>query len=116
MNPGNPAHYIKTECFAAPTPGTRLGNSGRNVAFGPGLFNMDTSLVRNFRAPRVSEAFNVQFRAELFNVLNHVNFSPPNTANTQVFNQNLAPLTTAGTLTTTTTTSRQIQFGLKLVF
>ena len=116
VNPGNPAHYIKTECFAAPTPGTRLGNSGRNVAFGPGLFNMDTSLVRNFRAPRVSEAFNVQFRAELFNVLNHVNFSPPNTANTQVFNQNLAPLTTAGTLTTTSTTSRQIQFGLKLVF
>src|SRR4029077_15240252 len=41
VNPGNPTNYIKTQCFAAPNPGTRLGNAGRNPAIGPGLTNVD---------------------------------------------------------------------------
>ena len=47
MNPGNATHYIKTQCFAAPQPATRFGNSGRNIATGPGLNNLDVSLFKN---------------------------------------------------------------------
>src|SRR6202041_2271315 len=76
--------------------------------------NLDTSLVRNIR---VSEKFHAQFRTELFNVLNHTNFASPvvPTNNTSLFGANGAPISSAGVLTSTTTTSRQIQFGLKLI-
>ena len=116
VNPGNPNHYINTACFAVPSPVNRLGNAGRNVAVGPGLLNLDTSLYKNNRIQRISETFNVQFRAEFFNVLNHTNFAPPNSTNIQIFNQNLAPVASGGTLTSTSTTSRQIQFAIKFVF
>jgi hypothetical protein len=116
VNAGNPNQYIKTECFAAPNPGTRLGNAGRNVAIGPGILGLDTSLFKNNKVPRISETFNVQFRAEFFNVLNHANFSPPAAANLQLFSQTLAPVTSAGILTATSTTSRQMQFALKVIW
>src|SRR5260370_32681153 len=54
-----------------------LGNAGRNSIVGPGLFNLDLSLYKNFAVPKISESFKVQFRAEFFNVLNHPNFAPP---------------------------------------
>ena len=114
VNPGNPTNYIKTECFIAPTPGTRLGNSGRNIATGPGVVNYSASLFKNNRVQRISENFNVQFRAELFNVLNHTNFAPPVRPADSVFDINLQPANGAGLLTSTSTTSRQIQFALKL--
>ena len=116
VNPGNPVQYIKTQCFAAPNPGTRLGDAGRNVAIGPGLLNLDSSLFKNTRIRFLSETFNIQFRAELFNILNHTNFSPPASTNLQVFAQNLTPIASAGTLTSTSTTSRQIQLALKITF
>jgi hypothetical protein len=116
INADNPNAYIKTECFAAPNPGTRLGNAGRNVAIGPGLLSLDTSLFKNNPIRRISENFNLQFRAELFNVINHANFSPPTSTSLQVFAQTLAPLTSAGILTATSTTSRQIQFALKMIW
>ncbi len=114
VNAGNPNNYIKTECFTAPTPGTRLGNSGRNIAAGPGLVNYSLSLVKNNRVQHISESFNVQFRAEFFNVLNHTNFAPPVRPADSVFDVNLRPSSGAGLLTSTTTTARQIQFALKL--
>lgn len=116
VNPGNAAHYIKTECFAAPSPRTLLGNVGRNTLTGPGLTNFDLSLYKNNPVRRISETFNIQFRAELFNVLNHTNFAPPTNPNRQIFNSNLAPIATAGRLTATATTSRQIQLALKVVW
>jgi hypothetical protein len=94
----------------------RLGDAGRNVAVGPGLLNLDTSLFKNNRIQRISETFNVQFRAEFFNVLNHSNFAPPNSTNIQIFSQNLTPIASAGALTATSTTSRQIQFAVKIVW
>ena len=116
VNPGNAAHYIKTECFAPPSAGTLLGNSGRNTLTGPGLTNFDLSLYKNNPVRRISENFGIQFRAELFNVLNHPNFAPPTNPNRQIFNASLAPIATAGTLTATATTARQIQFALKLIW
>jgi hypothetical protein len=116
INSGNPTDYIKLSCFAAPTPGTRLGNAGRNIGVGPGLFNWDASLFKNNRITRISENFNVQFRAEIFNLLNHTNFSPPSSTSLQLFTQSLAPIPSAGALTSTSTTSRQLQFAIKVTF
>jgi hypothetical protein len=116
VNPGNPDHYINTACFAVPNPVNRLGDAGRNVAIGPGILNVDTSLFKNNRVLSISETFNVQFRAELFNVLNHANFTPPNSTSIQIFSQNLAPIASGGVLTATSTTSRQIQFAIKFIW
>jgi hypothetical protein len=113
-NPGNATHYIKTECFAAPQPATRLGDSGRNIAIGPGLNNLDLSLFKNNYVH--TEQLNVQFRVELFNALNHTNFSVPDRTAAQIFTQTFAPIATAGLLKTTSTTSRQVQLALKLIW
>lgn len=116
VNSGNPAHYIKTECFTFPNPATRLGNSGRNVLIGPGVENVDFSLYKNIQVLPSSERLKLQFRAELFNILNHANFGTPNRTSAQVFNVNGALLTNAGLLTATSTTSRQIQLALKFMW
>ena len=115
VNPGNPLHYIKTQCFSFPTPATRMGNAGRNTLIGPGLSNFDLSLVKNNYIKRISESFNIQFRAEFFNVLNHPNFSPP-VVNNDLYSANEAAVTTAGLITTTSTSSRQLQFALKIAW
>jgi hypothetical protein len=116
VNPGNPTGYIKLSCFAAPSPATRLGDAGRSVGRGPGLADWDASLFKNIRVPRVSENFNIQFRFETFNALNHANFSPPTSTSLQLFTQALAPIPSAGNLTSTSTTSRQLQFALKVLW
>src|SRR5579863_2654189 len=115
VNPRHPLDYIKTQCFAFPDPRTRFGNAGRNILIGPGILNLDTSLVRQIGG---LDSFHAQFRAEFFNVLNHTNFASPvePTNNTSLFGANGAPISSAGVLTSTTTTSRQIQFGLKLIW
>jgi hypothetical protein len=96
-----------------------LGNSGRNSFYGPGLATVDFSIFKNTRVPRISETFNVQFRAEFFNVMNHTNFAAPNflnDANNSAFDATGAPLSNFGIIGSTATTSRQIQLGLKLIF
>jgi Carboxypeptidase regulatory-like domain/TonB-dependent Receptor Plug Domain len=142
-NPGNPFNYIKTQCFAIPTApdlafwnkycdplppsvGAPVafplcynlrGNAGRNILTGPGLTELDFSLFKNNYIKRISETFNVQFRAEIFNILNHVNFAPPATpTNTDIFDGGGNPNTVAGQLTRTTTTAREIQFAVKVIF
>jgi hypothetical protein len=114
VNPGNPTSYIKTLCFAAPQPATRLGDSGRNIAIGPGLTNLDLAIFKDSHVH--SEKFNIQFRAEVFNALNHANFAVPNRTAAQIFTQTFSPVTTAGLLTSTSTTSRQIQLAVKCIF
>jgi hypothetical protein len=116
VNPGNVAHYIRLSCFAAPTPSTRLGDSGRNAARGPGLATWDASLFKNIPVPRLSDTFHLQFRFEMFNALNRANFDPPTSTSSQLFTQTLTPIASAGNLTSTSTTSRQLQFGLKVLW
>jgi len=143
-NPGHPNNYIKTQCFAVPSwPGdvnswaancdqappsagapvpyplcfNLRGNAGRNILIGPGLTSLDFSLFKNNYIKRISERFNVQFRAEIFNILNHTNFAPPITpTNTDIFDGTGTLSAGAGVLTRTTTTSREIQFAVKVVF
>jgi Carboxypeptidase regulatory-like domain/TonB-dependent Receptor Plug Domain/TonB dependent receptor len=115
VNPGNPLDYIKTQCFAFPDPSTRFGDAGRNILIGPGILNLDTSLFRNMGN---LEKLHAQFRAEFFNALNHTNFASPVVAtnNTSLFAANGTPISSAGVITSTATTSRQIQFALKLIW
>ncbi len=96
-----------------------LGNTHRNQFYGPGLTTWDLSLFKNTRVPKISESFNVQFRAEFFNVLNHTNFLSPGFLNT--FGQNNSIYDFEGStlptaLNQTSTSSRQIQLGLKLIW
>jgi Carboxypeptidase regulatory-like domain/TonB dependent receptor-like, beta-barrel/TonB-dependent Receptor Plug Domain len=93
------------------------GNSGRNVVIGPGTSNLDFSVFKNNYIRRISENFNVQFRAEVFNILNRANFHIPVVPdNADIFDGTGTPSPTAGALTSTTTTSRQIQFALKVIW
>jgi len=144
-NPGNANNYIKTDCFAVPTapdqaffdancdpapptlgaalaPGdlrcfNLKGNSGRNIAIGSGTTEVDFSVFKNNYIRKISENFNVQFRAEMFNVFNHANFAPPVTPdNTDIFDATGAPTGVAGLLTKTSTTAREIQFAIKVIF
>jgi hypothetical protein len=105
---GNPNEWYNPNAFTLPTPGT-YGNLGRGVYSGPGLTNVDASL---FKDTAISEHARLQFRAEVFNLLNTANFGTPNA--TVFSNGAISP--SAGLITATTTTSRQIQFGLKLIF
>jgi hypothetical protein len=114
VNPGNATHYIKTQCFVAPRPATRLGDSGRNIAIGPGLNNLDLAVFKDNYIH--NEKFNIQFRAEFFNVLNHTNFAVPDRTAAQIFTQTFSAVATAGLLKTTSTTSRQVQLALKCIF
>jgi hypothetical protein len=113
-NSGNPNHYIKTECLAFPGV-NKWGNLGRNTLIGPGMSKLDVSVFKNNHIRRISEDFNVQFRAEFFNVLNRANFASP-TDHSAVFDQSGNPISSAGLITSTQTTSRQIQFALKMIW
>jgi hypothetical protein len=104
----SPNQWFNPNAFILPAAGT-YGNLGRGTFVGPALVNLDTSL---FKTTAVSEKMSLQFRAEFFNVLNHANFNTPNTT---VFSSG-AISASAGLITATSTTSRQIQLGLKLIF
>ncbi len=106
---GSPDKYFDPTAFSLPQAGT-FGNLGRSTLIGPGVTQLDGSLEKTFQ---VRESVRMQFRTEIFNFLNHANFGFP--ANS-VFNSNGTYIGSAGVITTTQTTSRQIQFGLKIIF
>jgi hypothetical protein len=108
----NPRHYINTNCFVFPSNPHRLGNAGRNILTGPGLTDLDLALFKNFQ---FLEHLRLQVRGEVFNILNHPNFAPP-VQNLSLFGANGSPVATAGLITSTLTTSRQIQLGAKLIW
>ncbi|MGH9354603.1 MAG: hypothetical protein ACRD10_00560, partial [Terriglobia bacterium] len=110
-NPGNPTHYIKAACFAVPSPITLRGNLGRNTLIGPGLSNFDFSLFKNNHV----KEFNIQLRAECFNIFNRVNFAPP-LDNRSLFDSSGNPIGNAGLITQTQTPSREIQFAIKVIW
>jgi hypothetical protein len=115
VNPGNPAQYIKTQCFSFPAPATLLGDSGRNILEGPGLVNMDFSLMKDIGIRGLPETFHAQIRADAFNVFNRPNFLPP-LDNLKLFDATGRPVSNAGLLDATATSSRQIQIALKLTW
>ena len=105
---GRVEKWFDPAAFSLPTLGT-WGNVGRGVLDGPGLAELDFSV---FKTTPITERTRVLFRAEFFNIANRANFNLPNPI---IFSGNsISP--SAGTITSTTTSSRQIQFGLKLMF
>jgi outer membrane receptor protein involved in Fe transport len=83
---------------------TGFGNTGRNILIGPGQFNWEISINKNFT---ITERVHTQFRTDFFNAFNHPQFSnPATTVNTGSFGQ----------ITSTTVAPRIVQFSLRLVF
>jgi hypothetical protein len=115
---GNPNQWFNPAAFIIPAAGT-YGNLGRGTLRGPGLADVDISLFKN---TSITEKTNLQFRAEVFNILNRSNYGPPNTtvfsgsAASGAAGSSIAVSPSAGLITTTSTFPRQIQLGLKLIF
>ena len=113
-----PSQWFNPEAFTAPYPGT-FGNTGRDSLGGPGLADLDLSIGKT---TTIHERLRAQFRAEYFNILNRANFTTPNAVVLSNGPTPSKPATapaispTAGVITATSTTSRQLQFGIKLLF
>jgi hypothetical protein len=115
---GDYTHFIKTECFALAPPGS-LGNLGRDVFRMPTFRDLDFSVFKNqnLRGDRLK----MQFRAEMFNILNNTNLAPTTssivtTSNVFTGSQTIVSSTATLPSTVTVNTSRQIQFGLRFLF
>jgi hypothetical protein len=93
--------WYDTSCFVGP-PQYSFGNTGRNILIGPGLLNLDFSLNKEFH---ITEKAAFQFRAETFNLLNHANFNIPGAS---------IGSSSAATITSVNTHSRQIQIAARL--
>ncbi len=104
-----PTNQLNLAAFA--TPVGHYGTLGRNVLFGPGAVNFDTSLFKDFS---LTERQKIQFRAEFFNIFNHPQFSNPSAAlnNLPFFGQTTTTVSTVEGFHTT----RQIQFALRYSF
>jgi Carboxypeptidase regulatory-like domain len=113
--------FFNPAAFLAPAAGA-VGNLRRDTLSGPGFANLDLSLAKS---TMIRERVNLQFRAEFFNVLNHTNLMTPNSVvfssgpqqstNTATRTQAAVVSPSAGVITAAAT-SRQLQFGLKLLF
>ena len=107
---GKPGQWFNANAFLAPPANSGFyGNLGRDTLIGPGVATWDFSTLKE---TKLRERLGLQFRAEIFNLLNRANFNTPN----------LITFTpsgvsgTAGAVSSTSTTSRQVQFGLKLIW
>ncbi|MBV9397440.1 MAG: TonB-dependent receptor [Bryobacterales bacterium] len=100
----NPAAFLQP-----PNNSGFYGDLGRDTLMGPGLATWDLSFLKD---TIIRESLRLQFRAEMFNLLNHPNFNTPNAVTFTP--TGVSP--TAGVITSTSTTSRQVQFGLKLLW
>jgi Carboxypeptidase regulatory-like domain/TonB dependent receptor len=131
---GKPSEWFDPSIFTLQPTG-EYGNATRNAMCGPALYNLDFSMIKE---AKVGERATIEFRSEFFNILNHPNFSVP--VNTEgpngsggngdaVFSGRLAncdPSSSStgcgalapnvGRIFSTVTTSRQIQFGVKVIF
>jgi hypothetical protein len=109
---GDPNHWFDTSVFELQPQGT-FGNTPRNFLRGPGFANVDASLVKN---QSLKGDTKLQFRLEVFNVLNRANFAVPTRPVFAGATQNEAPLATAGQVLRTANSSRQVQLGMKVLF
>ncbi len=116
------AQFFNPGAFLAPAYGT-VGNLRRDSLTGPNYANLDLSLSKS---TQITERVRTQFRAEFFNILNHTNLQTPQatvftagpTQSTTASARNAVAVVspTAGVVTSTASTSRQIQLGIKLLF
>jgi len=127
---GNPNQWFNPAMFSI-APVGQLGTASRGMLNGPGLGTWDFSLAKDTSVHALGEKGNVEFRAEFFNFLNRANFGQCPTSCGKIFKGSTAVNGTTGfvdgpfsekfsggvgAISATSTTSRQIQFGLKLIF
>jgi hypothetical protein len=106
--PGSLTHYFNTSAFVAPLKigdGTALGNAPRNYLTGPGFWNTDLAVVKNFP---VRESVKAEFRAEFFNLFNHPNFASPGSS--------VSSTASFGVISNTVAAPRIIQLALRVRF
>jgi hypothetical protein len=99
-------HWVSRSAFRRLDPQTeagRFGSAGRSTVRGPGIANVDLSMLKNIG---LTEALRLQFRAECFNIANHANFGLPEN---DIASPNFGRILRAGP-------PRLLQFGLKLLF
>jgi hypothetical protein len=116
---GTATQWFNPNAFFSPKAGT-YGDASRGILTGPGLVEFDTSL---FKTTAITERVKTEFRAEFFNIVNHPNLGLPvvstfssTTATNLVTGLLGMPSQTAGAITYTATTQREIQLGLKLLW
>jgi hypothetical protein len=138
-NPGSVERYIKTECLQvprstpaiaascvnaidpatnAPDTGSCLnlrGNLARNALTGPGQFNLNFTVFKNNYLRSVSDVFNVQFRAEFFNIFNHPNLNAP-LENKNVFDSKGSRLGSGGLIESSQGGPRNIQLAVRVIW
>ena len=113
---GSPSQWFNPAAFIAPpSTGGFYGNLGRDTFTGPGLATWDLAVLKDIG---LGEGLRLQFRAEIFNLLNRANFNTPNLiVFTPPTDANPTGVSgTAGAITSTSTTARQVQFALKLLW
>ena len=113
---GSPNEWFSPAALAAvPNNSGFFGNLGRDTFIGPGLGSWDFSVMKD---TRISERTNLQFRAEIFNLLNRSNLNTPSQIVAVLQPGSTAPTSSGvgGLITGTSTSSRQVQFGLKLLW
>jgi hypothetical protein len=118
LSNATPSRYLSLSSYYE-APAGQFGNVGRNTVEGPGIFNIDFEVHKNFKIP-YKEGHVLQFRLEAFNVLNHPNWAMPNlnilSGATQVGLPATASHQGFGVSTGTSTSMRQVQLGLKYSF
>jgi hypothetical protein len=107
------SRWFDVSAFVSP-PQYSFGNSGRNILTGPRLFQWDSSL---FKMITIRENVRLQFRAEIFNILNHPDFAVPNASIGTAQAGTISALVGNSTLAAQPVGQpRQIQVALKLLF
>ncbi len=113
-------NWFNSSCYAIQPYGT-LGNVGRASVGGPALFELDASIIKE---TKITERLDTQFRAEFFNILNHTNLGLPSSYAVATGFPPFVPAVLSpsglpgesGSIGATSTTAREIQFALKLIF
>jgi hypothetical protein len=104
-------------CAFAIQPAGLLGDLGRNFLLRPGLYNVDFAVAKDTPLPLLGETGKLEFRADVFNILNHTNFQLGKETRLFTGRQNVeAPIVGAGEMRSTSTKSRQIQLSLRIEF
>jgi hypothetical protein len=107
---GSPSQYFVPTAFMVPQAGT-YGNVQRDSLTGPAVTELDTSL---YKTVHIAERLNLQLRGDAFNIVNHANFNTPNLV--AYSSATSAPSASAGLITSTSTTSRQLQVSVRLTW
>jgi hypothetical protein len=111
---GGATQYFDPQAFVL-QPAGYFGDAPRNMLTGPGLINVDFSLVKHTPWRAAGRSGDIEVRLEAFNVFNRTNLAIPNRV---IFSpsEGAAPLPTAGRITSTMTDARQVQLGVKMKF